>query len=451
MSRRNFTLLIIILFIAVTTIVGFLYFRPETTAPTNDNVGTNFFSQFNPFGTSATTPPVVTPPADVSGYEPGPGEEITKLKLTKVSSMPIAGYTVFIKERLKDVNPSLTLPLSGEGDTTSSPPAKGGTGGLKPTAPPTEFASAVRYVEKAMGYIYQTFADKMEERKFSGTVVPKVYDSYFGNRGESVIMRYLKTDDKTIETFVGALPKEYLGADTAVVNEIKGSFLPNNIRDISLSPDGLKIFYLFDFNNSLIGTTLDLSSNKKVQIFDSPFTEWLSWWGNNNMITLSTKPSANVPGYMYSIDGTGKNLTKILGNINGLTTLGSPDGKLVLYADNNLSLYLYHIDSRNSDLLGIRTLPEKCVWGNGGAVIYCAAPKSINAGGYPDAWYQGEISFDDQIWKIDPESGNTTLVSDPSLTITEEIDGIKLTLNKDENYLFFINKKDSFLWKLDLK
>ena len=37
-------------------------------------------------------------------------------------------------------------------------------------------------------------------------------------------MRYLKGDSKTIETFVGTLPKELLGADPNLINETKGAF-----------------------------------------------------------------------------------------------------------------------------------------------------------------------------------------------------------------------------------
>ena len=87
---------------------------------------------------------------------------------------------------------------------------------------------ALRYVARATGNIYETFADKIEEQKFSGTVIPQIYEALFGNKGQSVIMRYLKGDGRTIETFVSNLPKELLGADTTVVNEIKGSFLPEN-------------------------------------------------------------------------------------------------------------------------------------------------------------------------------------------------------------------------------
>ncbi|OGI68745.1 hypothetical protein A3A05_00220 [Candidatus Nomurabacteria bacterium RIFCSPLOWO2_01_FULL_41_12] len=429
MSKRNFVLLIIILITVVIAILGFLYFRTSPATPADSGTGTNFFSQFNPFGVSKPTPPPVKPPADVSGYEPVPSETEIQ-KLTKVSGMPIAGFTVFIKERLKDV-PATT-------------PA------IKPL---TEFIPTLRYVEKATGNIYQTFVDKIEERKYSKTIIPKVYEAYFGNRGEIVVMRYLKTDDRTIETFVGNLPKEYLGESINTLREVKGYFLPNDIKDISVSPDTSKIFYLFNLSdNNIIGATLNFSDNKKIQVFDSPFTEWLSQWPNTKTITLSTKPSSAVPGYMYLFDLDKKSLIKVLGDISGLTTLMSHNNKMALYGNNSLSLYIYSTDNGNSDILGVKTLPEKCVWGKANDFIYCAVPKFIDVGKYPDAWYQGEVSFSDQFWKIDAKNRNASLILDPAIIVGgEEIDGIKLALDGNENYLFFVNKKDSFLWKLDLK
>ena len=91
------------------------------------------------------------------------------------------------------------------------------------------------------------------------------------------------------------------------------------------------------------------------------------------------------------------------------------------------------------------------MWGSASDVLYCAVPTNLTAGQYPDTWYQGEVSFTDQIWKIDLKTGATTMLVDP-VTIRggEEIDGIKLSLSPDGKYLLFVNKKDSFLWKLDL-
>ena len=445
MSKRNFILIVIILVVIVAVVFGFLYFYQPKNTTGGTTTGTNFFANFLPFGKSKTTTPTnTTTPTDVSGYVPTTEGETQNIKLKKVSSFPIAGYGVFMKERLKDVG--------------------------------SEFSPALRYVNKATGNIYQTFADKIDERKFSSTTIPKVYEALFGNKGESVIMRYLKTDprqgeagNQTIETFVGTLPKEYLGADSIGTSEITGSFLPENISDISVSPDALKIFYLFDIGDSVVGVTFTLQTNTKVQVFDSPFTEWLSFWPNNKMITLTTKPSANVPGFMYAINldrkpastsaSLGGDFNKILSGINGLTTLTSPDGKKVLYGDNNLSLSIFTIETRNSNLLGVKTLPEKCVWGGMSDVIYCSVPKFIDRANYPDSWYQGEVSFSDEIWKIDIVSGNTTMISDP-VSISgpaspsqggEGVDSIKLNLDESQNFLFFVNKKDSYFWELELK
>ena len=310
----------------------------------------------------------------------------------------------------------------------------------------------MRYVDRATGNIYETFADKIIEQKYSATTIPKVYEAFFGNKENSVIMRYLKTDERTIESFVGNIPQEYLGTAVDGTAEVKGSFLPENIEDASLSPDGSNIFYLFAAGDNLVGATMNLTTSKKTQIFDSPFTEWLSDWGNSKTITLTTKPSSGIPGYAYEMDAaTGKNLEETLGGINGLTTLGSPDGKMILYGDDGLNLFVYHNDTKVSDRLGVKTLPEKCVWGNTSSVVYCSVPKLPALALYPDSWYQGEVSFSDQLWKIDLKTENATMLADPAAISGEEIDGIKLALDADENYLFFVNKKDSYLWEYSLK
>ena len=454
MSKRNVILLIIILVAIVATLFGFLYFYQPKSQIGDTNEDINFFANFLPFGGSKNTAPTTNTnqPVDVSGYQPTDANTVESpntVVLKKISSFPVAGFGLFMKERFKDV-PVVTPPQTTDiGATDGTRIAKPDT---KFIPPPTEFAPALRYVNKITGNIYQTFADRIDERKFSSTTVPRVYDAYFGNKGESVVMRYLKTDNKTIETFAGTLPKEYLGADSVGTSEVTGSFLPENITDISVSSDSSKIFYLFNAENSAAGVTYSFQSNMKNQIFNSYFTEWLSTWPKSNLITITTKPSANVAGFMYSINPDNKNFNKILGDINGLTTLTSSDGKMVLYGDNNLLLNIFNTETNTSTLVGVRTLPEKCVWGGANDVVYCAVPKSVTSGQYPDSWYQGEISFTDEIWKINVQSGNTTMISDPAIIEGgEAIDAIKLALDESDSFLFFINKKDSYLWKLNLK
>lgn len=464
MSKRNIILLVGGVVIIVVIAFVFLSFIKPAGNTNGTPTGTNFFSNFFPFGKSNdVNTGNGTPPVDISGYVPPSTAETPKELLAKVSSMPIAGYGVFMKERFKDVvvvpiTPPTTpeTPIVTTPDVNNTAPVPTDTKTKKiipavPTPPATEFVPALRYVERATGNIYQTFADKIDERKFTTTIIPMVYDAYFGNGGDSVVMRYLKEDEKTIETFTGTLPVEILGQDTST-SEVKGSFLPENITDISLSPDSSSMFYLFNTGDSVAGVTATPTGNKKNQIFNSPFTEWLSEWPNTRMITLTTKPSFGVLGYVYSLDPSTKKITKLFSGINGLTTLTSPGGKLILYNNNSLSLRIYNTDTEDSVSIGIKTMPEKCVWDKASIMLYCAVPNYASGTNYPDTWYQGETSFSDQIWRVNTENGSATMLADPiSFTKGEDIDGIKLSLDEGENYLFFVNKKDSYLWELNLK
>jgi len=462
MSKRNIIISIIgLIVLGLMAYVFLAFYKPSSNLGT-EAPGTNFLSNLFNFGKKTTTTPTGTEPADISGYVGEDGGVIVEERLTKVSSMPIAGFTVFMKERFVDLPvvvpqaPLLNEEGVGGGDSlppprpSGTPPQAGGEKVAKPTPPPTEFIPTLRYVDKATGNIYQTFANNINESEFTTTVVPRVYDAYFSNKGESVLMRYFNDNTKNIETFIGNLPKQLLGEDSTIDNEIKGSFLPENISNINISPDTTRLFYLFNLRDGegSVGIVASGNGEKKVQVFSSPFTDWLSFWPNNTMITLTTKPSANVPGYMYVNNPEQKSLNKILGNINGLTTLASPNGKIVLYSNNNLSLNTYNVATKEVNSLGVKTLSEKCTWGKLSDFVYCAVPKYIDKTNYPDVWYQGEVSFTDEVWKIDVTDGSTSLISDPINEKGEDIDAIKLMLDESENYLFFVNKKDSYLWKL---
>lgn len=426
MSRRNFILLIILLIIAL-GVTFWIFSVPGPARPTSPEED-GFFSNLNPFGSSKNVSPKTTPPEETPTEEGTPAETGTS-RLVKVSSMPVAGYAVFQKERLRQ---------SEQGESL-----------LKTK---TEFAPALRYVDRATGNIYQTFTDNIKEEKLTNTTIPKVREAFFGLNGETVIMRYLKSDDRTIKTFLANLPKEKLGEGGTFVSEIRGIFLPDNITDLSLSPDTTKTFYLLNANDVSSGIILNIKDNKKTQVFDSPFTEWRPSWSSEKAFILATKPSALAEGYAYSGEAGKKTLKKLLGKINGLTILPSGDGKTVLLSDSNLSLNIYDIKTGEAEPVGIRTQAEKCVWAKDGITLYCAAPKNAEAALYPDAWYQGEISFNDQIWKINAQTKKMEVVLDPPLLENgAETDAIKLALDKNENLLFFVNKKDSFLWEFQLR
>jgi hypothetical protein len=223
-----------------------------------------------------------------------------------------------------------------------------------------------------------------------------------------------------------------------------------------MSPDRAKTFSLENFADTDIGTVSNPDGSKKSQIFSSPFTEWLTSWTNDKMILLNTKPSSEVAGYSYSLDASTGNMQKLYGGSNGLLSTMGPDGKKLLLSENSEGvtyLKIHTIGDQSPVNTGLRTIADKCAWTTNDT-IYCAVPgvmPSEPGTGYPDAWYQGLVSFSDSVWRIDPETISTDLVSSVSSVGREAIDGISLATDKNGSYLFFINKRDSALWALKLQ
>jgi hypothetical protein len=429
MTRKILKIVIIVLVLIALIIGGIYLFSGQKT---KTEISTSFKS-FLPFGTVNNTP--VTPTIDQTKPEEKPvtiGEQkITKTnKLTQVSKFTIAGS--FPTQEIKKE----TILQNDEKDPTR-----------QKNVDINKTITNIRYVQKLTGNIFQTNLDSLEERLISDTTIPKIYESIFAKNGQSVILRYLNENNK-IQTFYGDIS----GVSETAVGGIRGDFLPEDISDLSVSPDGNKIFYLIKLTDKTIGVIYSLKDSKKTQIFSSPFSEWISGWATAKTIILTTKASAFSQGYSYSLNTETKSFNKIIGNIPGLTTLMSPDGKFLLYskiADKIPKLFLYSLIKKTSFDLGLNTLTEKCIWKNDSSSLFCGIPKSIDQMFYPDDWYQGSVSFSDELWKVDTKTDMPASILIDKLN-GYNIDVTKLSISVNENYLFFINKKDSFLWSYKL-
>ena len=447
MSKKTFYLIIFI-FIVLGAVWGVWFFKQRATVA-DPNAGLTL-RDFFPFGNTPSTETPASTDTETPGEAPTGDEPVVTPPvpiLQKISSMPIAGAVVFEKER--PVTETATAALATDPAPTTTTETNKTKSAPKPT---TELAAAVRYTERERGHIYETYLDTIVEKKISNTTIPRIHEAFFGSKGETAILRYLESDNRTITTFAAGLPKEIPGGDSIL--DIKGGFLPSNISDLAIAPDTKKVFYLMPYTSSIIGTTSFFDGSQKTQLFGSEFTEWLSQWATARTILLTTKPSYAFAGYAYTLDTQTKSFDKLISAVPGLTTLMSPNGKLILYSEsagNSVSLKVFNVDTRESTDTGARTLPEKCTWGTNSEYAYCAVPTELPRANYPDKWYQGEVSFNDQIWKLDVRANFMTIVADPFAITGEEVDAIKLSMDQKESYLIFTNKKDSYLWALNLK
>lgn len=309
----------------------------------------------------------------------------------------------------------------------------------KSEPPKFELVPSIRYVEKATGHVNQIYLDTKASGKISNSTIPSIHEAIFDGKASSIIYRYLGEDSKTITSFLAKLGGS------------QGEFLPSNILDISISPDKSKFFYLTKTLSGITGTIRSFSDTKKTQIMTSPLTELISQWVTDQKIYLTTKASYLVNGSLFSLNTSSGVLTKILGGVKGLTTLASKDGSVILYStstDSGPKLKLINLKNQSIDDLNLYGLPEKCVWSKDSTNIFCAIPNNINEGMYPDIWYQGIKSFSDNFIKINVGTLQKTNIESSEL---ESFDATNLFLDsKQEKQLFFTNKKDGTLWRLDL-
>lgn len=405
MSKSAFTIFVSALILAIvggTIWLLFFYKNGQKAVDLSLTV-----KEYLPFGKIETSPNQTNknkPEQNNTGL--GNDQSPTSGKLRKLVSAPVAGFTI----------------LSG---TTT----------------------LVRYLEKDTGHIYNIGTQVGSNTRITNTTIPRVHEAIFANDGNSVIIRYLRDDNSTIESYSADIPENGVG-------DLKGTFLEQNISDISVSPDTKKIFYLNSFGGGTVGATANPNSSGRQQIFGSLLNEWISNWSGDKVITLTTKSSGGIPGFMYRLDPINKSFEKIFGGVLGLSALASPDGRYVYYGASGgagLSGGLYDIKNKSFQSLSAATIAsDKCVWKNDGTVAYCGVPEIIPQIKLPDFWYQGRILFSDRLWVIKPNEGTSKMLSELRPLAKTSIDMIKPMVSQDGRALFFINKKDSSLWFFDL-
>lgn len=417
MSRTKFIILFIFAIILLGITVIIVVSPGKSTSPQNENqTEQSFFPLFGNRRPQPNEGDVPTPQeGETTGGQTGGGVNTTTDPLFRITTIPVAGALSFTKE---------VLNADGE----------------------TEDSNWVRYVARENGFIYEKEISNLSfEKKISTTTIPRVEEALFLNKGKTVALRYLGDDFETIKTFMGSVPQETTGGDGPSV--LRGSFLPENIIEFSKSTLGNYFFYLSPSSESAVGTLTNSDTNQKNQFFNSLFKEWTTHISNNGaFVFITTKPSTIFRGYSYRLTVPSNNPVRILGGILGLTINPSPLGSKILYSDNTLALGEYNVSTKTSTALGIKTLPEKCVWSGDNITIYCLVPNTIPNTNYPDDWYNGSTSFIDSLWKINTETSTAIFIENISAKNRGMFDGTKPILSEDDSLLFFTNKNDGTLW-----
>lgn len=319
---------------------------------------------------------------------------------------------------------------------------------------------SARYVERGLGHIYEASLSTLMESRIVNETRSRIMEALWGNGGKSVVIRFIDEKEggaiiKTSILNLGGITISFArSTSTAPVSDFiktEEVFLPDYIPFLATAEDGGdKLFYLESGLGASVGSLATFKDLGVSTIFNSAFTEWLPQFPNLGLVTLTSKPSASVLGYLFFIDTKTKSATKVLSGINGLTTLTSHDGKFVLFSETKNGvpeLSVYDTVKKVGRPLLMQTLPEKCVWGFKNATIaYCAVPQTIPEASYPDQWYQGLVTFSDAVWEIDTTTGLTQKIMAPSNLGASALDMINLALSSNDAYLLFMNKVTGTPW-----
>ena len=408
MSKKTAIIIVSVTFLLVFIALIFFYFYYNTRTsgvltPTDVTPDT-----YNPFGTAPDT--VTGTPSQ--GTETPTNGEVATGRLRQITNEPVAGQSLSTQRGLP----------------------------------------VVRYMERATGHLYESALVSLEKRRLSNQTIPKVQEAIFDSTGNRVIIRYLDEAGQNIKTFLATI-NIATSTTNATDTGIDGVPLADNILQVAITPAGDKVFYLLKDAAGSTGYTTSWNGLNKTSIFTSPLTEWIIAWPETNRLVVTTKASGESVGYSYTFTPTNDTLEPLVGNINALTTLYGRGGNLI-YGDARRSdpkLYSYSTVSKNLLTLSANTLPEKCVWSRVSAdKIYCAVPKTIPLGTYPDAWYQGLVSFTDRLWSFNTTSGEGTLLTDLETDFKLSADVVELKVDNTDQYLIFTNKKDLTVWLYDL-
>lgn len=306
---------------------------------------------------------------------------------------------------------------------------------------------SVRFIERGTGQIFSV-SDK-KETLLSSRNIQRALRAEFNKKGNALILG-IYDDSGNVSEKIALIDSS---ASTTTAGNV--TFLETGGYGFVFSPDGEEVAQLSKNSENVLLTTFSLKNpNKKNNVFSSSFGDWRLAWPEKNTLVLVSKPSGLVPGGLYLVNKSAKTASRGLGDILGLNATFSSDAKNLIYSSANnqgtFSTYMREVPTGNELISPIRALADKCLWSKKEKrKIYCAATKDVPAGTYPDGWYKGKVSFSDAFYTIWADSTDQEFLFDPN-EAGIDIDASSLTLNEKEDALYFIDKKTSSLWRLNL-
>lgn len=175
----------------------------------------------------------------------------------------------------------------------------------------------------------------------------------------------------------------------------------------------------------------------------------------SSQVSFWNRPLANVQSVLETVSTVGENRRTLFSGAWGGDYSWSPNGEMVLIsgadsAGTNLSLRTVFIATGSIQSLSIPTLISKTVWSRDSHTIFYALPGGLPENALlPDDYYGKPLYTKDTFWKVDVATGKKTRL----ITLkenTQNFDSSELFLSPKEDALYFTNRIDKRLFRIEL-
>lgn len=302
----------------------------------------------------------------------------------------------------------------------------------------------IRYVNAENGSI--------EEIDLSGTNKETLFENNFTGIGA---VAWSADREKILMQSV--TNKDYYVFD--IKNNTKSPF-KENVDTATWTTSGNRVLYkYFNTDNkerSLNIANADGSDWKKIlplTMRDASFTQI----PRSASVLLWNTGNAHEKSNLTSVGIVGISDPKKIGNKSfGADYLPSPDGKNILVSaledEGGDQIILFLMNQNGGDLrpLNIPTFISKVAWSKDSNSLYYALSGGIPEGSLlPNDYRNKKFMTRDSFWKVTIETGQKERLI-PLNTITQEYDATDLFLSPIEDTLFFVNRYDDQLYRLDI-
>lgn len=298
---------------------------------------------------------------------------------------------------------------------------------------------AVNYIDRQSGNVYSYLTRAKTLTRTSNKTIPGIQSAAWVPNGSLAFVRYLTgADFSTINTY--ALP----------ANGSPGYFLKQDVADVAVS--STTILTLASGVTGSSASLARLDTTGATAVFTSPLSSLRLSFAGKGQYLAYTKPSGALVGSAFLVDSAGY-FSRVAAE-NGLVALASPSGKWVLVSstrETGMQMRLVNAATGESLPLPVATIADKCVWTADESALYCGIPSNPSTTAlYPDDWYQGAVSFDDRLWRINVAGRYAELVLTFSKEAGSSLDATALAIDTNKSTLVFVNKIDGSLWSFSL-